>query len=218
MLYNNYEDYMRNVLGCSNMSNNPYEQSDWNYQHYNTYSSQCGNPYVNQYSNQYSNMYNNSMSLAECEQMYPEIYKVINPLVCEMCDNNNQPITEELVEQMTNRIYDNVENRVEIQNIVNLNIETRNVNSDSSGNNDTTCKCGDKSVCNDKCMCKKENRSTSTISEIRQQNNPTFRPRRNRLLRDLIRILILNRLFRHNRPPFRPGPRPMPPRPGFGMY
>ena len=68
MLYNNYEDYMRNVLGCSNMSNNPYEQSDWNYQHYNTYSSQCGNPYVNQYSNQYSNMYNNSMSLAECEQ------------------------------------------------------------------------------------------------------------------------------------------------------
>ena len=120
--------------------------------------------------------------------MYPDLYRLINPLVCDMCDKNNKPITEDLVEQMTNHIYDNVVNRVEIQNVINLNIETRN----------SKTKENEKDI---------ENRSPV----------PASRPRRNRLLQDLIRILLLNELLRRNRPPFRPGPgpMPMPPRPWF---
>lgn len=177
MLYNNYEEYMRNVLGHSYTPGNTYEKFD-----------KCYYNFTNR-NTPYNYSYN---ELSNIEQMYPSLYKLINPMVCEMCDRNNQHITEDLVEQMTNHIYDNVVNRVEIQNIINLNIETRDMNSA------TVKEVKDKT---------KENRSPA----------PASRPRRNRLLQDLIRILILNELLRRNRPPVRPapGPMPMPPRPWF---
>ena len=178
MLYNNYEEYMRNVLGHSYTPGNTYEQFDNNY-------ANCMNYNFANRNTSYTNPYNNSSNI---EDMYPDLYRLINPLVCDMCDKNNKPITEDLVEQMTNHIYDNVVNRVEIQNVINLNIETRN----------SKTKENEKNI---------ENRSPV----------PASRPRRNRLLQDLIRILLLNELLRRNRPPFRPGPgpMPMPPRPWF---
>ena len=61
------------------------------------------------------------------------------------------------------------------------------------------------------------NRNTISNSQNRQMEDSSRQPRpprpprpQNQLLRDLIRILILNRLFNRNRPPIRP---PMPPRP-----
>ena len=57
--------------------------------------------------------------------MYPDIYKIINPMVCRACDNNTQPVTEYLIEQMTDDIYDNAVKRFEVRNVINLNIETR---------------------------------------------------------------------------------------------
>lgn len=193
MLYNNYEEYMKNVIGSSNIPSNPYRYCNCGSQYGNEY----GNTYGSVRNNQYGNIYNNLQQI-NVEQLYPDIYKIINPMVCEMCDSNNEPITEELVDRMTNVIYDNVVNRVEVQNIINVNIETRKADGESS---------------NDKGTRKKEDRTTSSIIENRQQNNSSLRPRRNRLLQDLIRILILNRLLRPNRPPFRPDHGF-----GFGMY
>lgn len=171
MYYNDYEDYMRSVLGYSDMGNN-------------TYGCNC---MVN---------YNNNMPV---EQMYPEIYRVINPMVCKMCDSNTQPVTEYLIEQMTNNIYDNVVNRTEVKNLINLNIEVRQTddanntaNSNSSSNKRSTSQTDSKS---------------STI--VQQSENRSAQPRRNQLLQDLIRILIINRLLqsgRPNRPSYRPGP------------
>ena len=108
MYYNDYEDYMRSVLGYSNTNDN-------------TYCNNCN--YSMNYNDMDYNNYRNSVS--NIEHMYPEIYKIINPMVCRMCDNNNQPVTEYLIEQMTDEIYDNVANRTEIQNVINLNISTR---------------------------------------------------------------------------------------------
>lgn len=113
MYYNNYEDYMRNVLGYSYMNNNTYQQYDNNYSNY------------NYYNNMQMNQYQARNDVSDIEKMYPEIYRIINPIVCKMCDNNNQPISESLIEQMTNEIYDNVVNRTEIQNVINLNVNTR---------------------------------------------------------------------------------------------
>lgn len=179
MLYNNYEEYMRNVLGHSYRPGNTYEQFNYNY--YDRYD--------------YNNC-KNCNNISNIEQMYPDLYKIINPVVCDMCTRNNQPITEELIEQMTNNIYDKVVNRIEIQNVINLNIETREMNVGRDAKD------------------KEGNRSSISAP----------RTRRNRMLQDLIRILILNEL-RSNRPPFRPGPgpipgqgpqpMPMPPRPWF---
>lgn len=193
MLYNNYEDYMRSVLGYSNFQNNTYQ------------------PYYNDYNNAQMNQYQAREQLYNTEELYPEIYRIINPLVCQKCDNNNQPITEELVSQMTNEIYDNVVNRIEIQNFINLNIETRKMD-------ESTEKIKKE---NDSLNCSRvNNRVLSNSNEKSAENRspvvPASRPRRNRLLSDLIRILILNRLLRPNRPNYGPRPSNMPLRPGFG--
>ena len=176
MFYNDYEDYMRNVLGYTGMNTNTYQQYD------------------NNYNNMQFDTYQVRNELYDIERMYPEIYRIINPMVCTACNNNNQPVNEQMLEQMTNDIYDNVVNRVEIQNIVNLNIETRETR--DSENKD----------------CKDCSRINNTKTKEKQEDRSPVPRRRNRLLTDLIRILLLNQLIRPNRPPFRPGP---PPRPGF---
>lgn len=210
MYYNDYEDYMRNVLGYNNMRDNTYSY------------------------------FNRDTSNSNIEQMYPEIYKIINPMVCRACDTNTQPISEYMVEQMTDDIYDNVVNRVEIQNVINLNIGTTrdddmevvlNREEDNSRNgsvnNNTQQNRSGASFSNNALNNSSQNNSSSktssnaivskvTESEVRETRSPR---RRNTLLRDLIRILILNRLIRPgrpNRPPYRPWPGgPIGPRPGF---
>lgn len=241
MYYNDYEDYMRSVLGYSNTNDN-------------TYCNSCN------YGMNYNDMdYNNSSfrnTASNVEHMYPEIYRVINPMVCRMCDNNTKPVTEYLIENMTDEIYDNVVNSVEVQNVINLNIGTREVDTtieklenrgDVKENRET--RSSTNTASNSSSMSRSSSilnkNNASSASNVKQSdgininNNRTIeaeeretrspQPRRNRLLRDLIRILILNRIIRPgrpgpNRPPFRPGPGnppfgprpPMPGGPGFG--
>lgn len=209
MYYNDYEDYMRNVLGYSNMNDN-------------TYGCNCGYN-----TNYYQDRNNSASNIERMEQMYPEVYKIINPMVCRMCDSNTQPVTEYLVEQMTDDIYDNVVNRVEIQNVINLNISTREADVDveknredrstqiqlnrSSSNLNNNLSKSVNNINTNSSMNKLSNETNNAkISEIEERETRSPQPRRrNRLLRDLIRILIINRLLRPrrpNRPPFRPGP------------
>lgn len=238
MYYNDYEDYMRSVLGYSNTNDN-------------TYCNSCN------YGMNYNDMeYNNSSfrnTASNVEHMYPEIYRIINPMVCKICDNNTKPVNEYLIEQMTDEIYDNVVNRVEIQNVINLNIGTREIDNASeisenrgdvkenrsstttSSNSNTlgrNSNISSKNSVNTLSSLKQNdviNVNSSRLADSEERETRSPQPRRNRLLRDLIRILILNRIIRPgrpgpNRPPFRPvpgyppfGPRPpMPGGPGFG--
>ena len=242
MYYNEYDEYMQGILGYPNTNENTFER---NY----TYEI---NP-VNTF-NQMP-IYQNRNQSNDIEKMYPEIYKLINPLVCRMCDNNTQPISEYLVEQMTDDIYDNVVNRVEIQNVINLNIGTREMDSEhevteenctrdinstdslktsnqpnlsrTSPQMNRTSNCS-QNISKNNAICSNQddsnyrkicdNDSLKGIGDSKESRSPHFR--RNRLLRDLIRILILNRFTRPERPvrPGRPGPRPpyRPPfRPGY---
>ena len=96
MDYQNYEEYMRSVLGYS-----PYVDRNYTYT-----SSQ-------------EDMYNNYMNMSETPNMqptqdltefYPEIYKIIYPMVCKACNvNSNREVTKDLLEQITDEIYRNVE-------------------------------------------------------------------------------------------------------------
>lgn len=96
MDYQNYEEYMRSVLGYS-----PYVDRNYTYT-----SSQ-------------EDMYNNYMNMSETSNMqptqdltefYPEIYKIIYPMVCKACNvNSNREVTKDLLEQITDEIYRNVE-------------------------------------------------------------------------------------------------------------
>ena len=163
MYYQNYEDYMRSVLGYPIERENTYETMQYVNVPYETMTPSY--PTTARYS-------------SEIMELYPEIYKVVNPMVCKLCDANTKPITAELLDQMTDEIYLNLETEPEIDTVVNVRVNTAEVKEEAS---------------------KMANRSSNT----------------NNTLRDLIRILILNRLlggFPGHRPPRPPMP-PRPPRP-----
>ena len=182
MGYQNYEEYMRSVLGYS-----PYVENDY------TYTDEQEDIYA--YSN---NMMQMQQQTQDLSAFYPEIYKIIYPMVCKVCNTNSgRELTKDLLEQMCDEIYRNVEPEQE------QDITTRN---------QTPLKNGDVRNPNAK-------EPVQQITETRQTNF---------LLRDLIRILILREWgrpsrpmprppFPGGRPPMRPGePGNMQPRPGPG--
>lgn len=81
-----YEEYMRSVLGYEPIG------------------------YPNTYDVNYTNMYNNTINYNEMrndelEGCYPEIYKIVYPMVQKACRQNTRPMTRELIDDMTNEIY-----------------------------------------------------------------------------------------------------------------
>lgn len=196
MYYQNYEDYMRSVLGYP--IDNRYTYDNYSVQEDRNYSA-------------YENR----------EELYPEIYRRINPLVCKECDGYTGPITKEAVESMVDRIYSNIEMNNEI--MININVDNRSIE--------------DKNVANTREVDNRNSKEKATVNNSRMVNNEPQRSKENlrvvevenrqrrpdnQLLRDLIRILILNRLFGGEffpgRPPMRPpfpGPGRPPVRPPF---
>ena len=244
MYYQNYEDYMRQVLGYPINDPNIYESYDYkNRQLYeDTYSSR--------------NQYMSSMSEEEIRDCYPEIYNLVYPMVCKVCDTNTQPITRELIEKMTDEVYLAIEDS---STVVNIRVDTpkpeekrstcnsracsSNITSSSASNakkfeassdramsrevskslgkdnskvnrlednrtqkskEERTSKISDEAISRESIFSITENRDVmSHLAESRQLNSG---------LRDLIKILILFRLFgnrpirpRPHRPPFQGG-------------
>ena len=99
-MYNNqYEEYMRNSLGYNmpmmNMNQMDMNQMNMNQMNMNTM----------------TEMYEaentcNQMSVAD---MYPEIYRIIYPMVCKACMAVDENVSEDLVSRITNEVYMNVE-------------------------------------------------------------------------------------------------------------
>lgn len=203
MYYQNYEDYMRSVLGYP-VSNDMYTYENSNY-YYDEDNRNC------------------DLNEEDIENMYPDIYKKINPIVCRECDSFNGKFTKEAVENIVEKIYSNIEMDSNI-NVININIENNrendnryndnkaveNRNSDfrNIDNRSIHSNIRDRIQNVNKTSNVEQNRSALPVNRQRRPNNP--------LLRDLITILVLNRLLRRprpNRPPFRPT-FPPPPRPG----
>ena len=188
MYYKNYEDYMKSILG---------------------YPIQEQNLFSNTYSN-YNNMeyeYITQMPRYSKEilDLYPEIYKIVNPMVCKLCEANTKPITKELLEQMTEEIYLNIESDPSeyVSQVVNVKVNLPNQEEKRQGKNIAS-----NSVNSPKAtITRKENRVEEKINTENRQVR-----RNNNTLRDLIKILILNQLLGGN---LRPMPRP--PRPPFPM-
>lgn len=182
-MYNEtYDDYIRSILGYPPM--NSYN----NYQEY-------GNKNINYETRQNT----------ELESCYPEIYKIVYPMISKKCDNVPETLTNQDIENMTDEIYYALEERNEIQLNINLTNEVRTAES----TNDKLTK-----VANKKPEVKIRE-SLENKGEKRQFNSG---------LRDLIKILLIRELLnRHGRPPKprppMPGPRPPvrpPMRPPFG--
>ncbi len=140
MNYQDYDEYVRSLMGYPNMPTSMFPTMS-----------------------PYSNMNLNSDDL---ERMYPESYRVVYPMVCVACDNVRTPVTEPMLDMMTDDIYD----RVEADGRINIDI------------------------------------SVEVRDDMENREDRQRRPRRrNRFLRDLIRILLLRELFgRRPRFPIRP--------------
>jgi len=180
-----YEDYMQNILGYrmnpqANM--NTYEQYNMQGEEWQQYDNYM--PMMQPGGQMVSNM---NIDLESC---YPEIYKIVYPMIRNVCMRNTEPITEEVIDRMVNEVYTNIETG----DVITLNINL--------GNSVTT---GEKSA--------------NTEAKEGTQNRETESRQRNFLMNDLIRILLIRELLRRqggNRPPFPPRPfppRPFPPRP-----
>ena len=224
-----YEDYMRNLLGFPmNSFQNTYEQMGVNndncIERTNSYSAiqdnyqpnccmgmqndyQCGFsqhvPYELLSRNSLQNMSNEDL-----EDLYPDIYKIIYPMVRKACMQNTRPLTREVIEDMTQEIYSNIE----AENVINLNVNIDNRTANSSTQTDKANRIDE---------TKKEESKNIANRQIEESNIQKVENRQfNRPINDLIRILLLRELlgrpghWRPNPPRPRP-PRPNPPRPGW---
>ena len=191
MYYQNYEDYMRSVLGYPIENQNTYRME--------ILGEQFNNNIV----------YRDEKELEHC---YPEIYKIINPIVCEVCDRNTNA-TRNDIENMVEEVYQKVIVNNEIT--VRLNIDNRSIDKEENRNNNVKTNAS-------------RIISNEPIRQTREVENRQRRPNNNQFLRDLIRILILNRILGggqgrpprtrppfpgQERPPFPGGPGVMMPRP-----
>ncbi len=178
MYYKNYEDYIRNILGYPikqnlNMSRE-FHNDTYNYSNN-----------IPKYSNEILNL-------------YPEIYKIINPMVCKICEANSKPITEELLEQMTDEIYLNIEGDMNISDdIINVRV---NIPKNSEKNISSQNIIKETKNTYNRNMAQNNNpnilkQNTQNLNNENIINSEKRQVRRNNTLRDLIKILILNQLL-----------------------
>lgn len=76
-----YEEYMRSVLGYQPMNTYNLDYDNWDM----------------------SNM--NVIQMQEIENCYPDIYRIVYPMIQNACNKNTRPITRELIDTMTDEIY-----------------------------------------------------------------------------------------------------------------
>lgn len=165
-MYNtSYEEYMQTVLG---------------------YTPNCMQNTM--YSNDYYIVQTNNSIL---DELYPEMYKKIYPLICKQCNTNTMPVTKEILEQMTDNVLSQIEIDLKIQ--TNVKIETRKEDVKNTSQRNQTSNARQKDI---------------NIEEIDRED----RNRRNNTLRDLIKILIIRELLdrgHQNKPPHFPTRPPM---------
>ena len=117
MYYQSYEDYMRQVLGYPVNAPNVYESYNFrnNQNFQDTY---C-----------LENQVNLSMTEEEIKGCYPEIYNLVYPMVCKVCETNTQQITKELIEKMTDEVYSAIE---DTSTVVNVRVNTTKTETNNS--------------------------------------------------------------------------------------
>lgn len=128
------------------------------------------------------------------ENMYPEIYKILRPMITKACNmRSDKEFTEDIIDEIVEDIYKNIESDIDV---VNVNITT-NANEYSKSNNQS----------------RSGNVKASMENSIEKTNEEKRSCCGNPMLKDLIKILLLNQVINNNKPP-RPI-KPNRPRPPF---
>ncbi len=154
-MYNNYEEYMQSVLGMN-----------------------MPNTYIP--NNNYYEPRSPEVNLPEINDLYPEIYRLVYPMVQKACSKRNFGMFDKtMIEEMTDEVYNSIEGE-----------ETR-----EAGEKETVLRNGDV----------KNPRTRETKETRRPNRNPTLRD----LIKILIiRELLQSRPQRPQRPPMWDGQMP----------
>jgi len=165
-MYNNvYQDYIDNIMGTTVINRRNFEN----------------NTYIDQMSNQ-----NNITT--QLERFYPELYKLLYPMIKTACMKNTKPLTEENINEMVKEIYSNFV--AEDVTVLNINL-TNDVKSSSK----------ERELQNDRSSVNKSNSTNKAVSKdfaetrnSEKNEERNFRPN-NYILSDLIRILLIRELI-----------------------
>jgi len=184
-MYNNvYQEYINNMMGTMPRNEMDFQNS------------------LPMNLNTYGNFQNQSPTNMELEKLYPDLYKLLYPMIQAACMRNTKPLNAETIDEMVNDIYSNFTSDEAISLNINL---TNEVRSGTSSNSKVE---------------KNSNTKISTTSQTETRNksegeNRVIRRPNNYLLNDIIRILLIRELLGRpgNFPPNRPG---FPPIPGPG--
>ena len=133
-------------------------------------------------------MFSNNMQVQNLNTLYPSIYRILNPVVSRIVLSNNQPITDELLNNMTDTVFNIVEGQIDlgddqVQGNNRIDNQSVSANSSSSSSNNSS-----------------PNRVAET-TRLNNQNTQTSNSKHNRndsILRDLIKILIIKELLSRN--------------------
>ena len=130
-------------------------------------------------------MFSGGMQVQNLNNLYPSIYRILNPVVSRVVLNNNQPITDELLNNMTDTVFNIIEGQIDFgdeQVQRNNNTDSQQLSTNNSNNTSSN---------------RTSEQTRQNNSQLAQSNNS----RNNRgdlLLRDLIKILIIKEILSRN--------------------
>ena len=216
MYYQNYEDYMKSVLG--NSYSNEYMNQNYNIPYMSNQSMPVNanvmentsvRPKNNMQNNANVSTYNKDMDKLEkiekIKKMYPDIYCLLIPMVNKIVEENkNKEITESLIENMTMEIYNNIEDDMigrKISMQESSKISTNIPNTRNTVNNSRVSTTQNSSTINSRISMQTSSNIHVTKSNVREgslnssNSNQNIRKIGNPALKDLIKILIINKII-----------------------
>lgn len=227
MFYSNNDHYMQDLYSYNQMPNNTYNPYMGNWAA-NVPTNTDGIGGVN--NNMYMNMPNTNMGINQNPNMfagnqnmnpninvqnpnnlYPSIYRIVNPVVNRVVSGSNIPyLTEDNLNNMVDTVYNIIEGQVELEddfedssrNTVNnrgTTTTTTTQNPNTNLNSRTVTTTDTRNTPNSNATNTNTNTNTNTtVSNTNQISNSRRNNRNNSLLRDLIKILILRQIFSRN--------------------
>lgn len=228
-MYNNvYEDYIRSMIGRNsqnlhndyfNCGNNMFDSNMFDNSAYKNYEFQ--NNVIN--SQMPNNGYFANSSELNLEECYPELYRLLYPMIQKVCMKCTRSLNKEVIDEMVDEVYINFAGDEGETTQININLSNdvrsskdttiNNMNNNKEAvinnvrsssvikNNNTTSKVITSKVNNVPSSNTTVSRLDRSVDETREDRQ--FR-QRNPILNDLIRILILRELLGRPGGNFRP--------------
>ena len=133
-----YEDYMRSVLGYQPMNN--YQNTyDMNYDNLDmsTIPTSATVPTMANMQTIPSMSAMSNIQIQELENCYPDIYRIIYPMIQRTCERNTRAITKEAIDSMTDEIYFAIDDNMVTENRGNDSKEIKDTKLATSSNSKT---------------------------------------------------------------------------------